>query len=123
MTTAAYLIDPFACEVRHVELASEASTFDELHEIYALLDCGIIEAVAPLNAGTDMMYLDEEGKCKRPPLARGFLCRLWPHDVIVGKALWIGSTAEGDNCTPQMTIDYVREHVVWMRREPDGGEA
>ncbi|CAB3758708.1 DUF3846 domain-containing protein [Paraburkholderia humisilvae] len=122
MATTAYLIDPFEGEVRLVQLGSDTGTFDELHELYALLECGIVEAVVPENSGSDVMYVDEEGKLRKPALMCGFVCSLWPHDVIVGKALWIGSTSDGNNCAPEMTIDYVREHVVWMRRDPPTGE-
>lgn len=111
MTTHAYVIDPFACQVRRVELVDDPDTDEGLNAIYALLDCGIVEAVVPESAGTDVMYVDEEGKAKN--ITCGFFCRLWPHDVILGKALWIGSTLDGDTCAPAMTIDYVRQHIIW----------
>jgi hypothetical protein len=110
--TIAYLIDPFARGVRRVELASEPSTFDELHEIYALLDCEVIESAHPYNAGRDLMYIDENGKINGHA-QEFFVCRLWPHDAIAGKALWIGATPDGNNTDPEMTIDYVRDHIVW----------
>jgi hypothetical protein len=111
MTTHAYLIDPFACEVRHVELVDDPDSDEGLHAIYALLDCAIIEAVVPESAGTDVLYVDEEGKAKEH--ACGFFCRLWPYEVLLGKALWIGSTVEGDTCAPSMPISYVRDHIIW----------
>jgi hypothetical protein len=113
--TKAYLIDPFVCEVKPVELHSEPGTFDELHDIYALIDCEHIESVHPYNAGGDLMYIDEDGKINGKA-QEYFMCRVWPHDALAGKALWIGSDTEGNNADPEMTIDYVRDHIVWAYR-------
>ena len=64
-----------------------------------------------LTGKEDMLGRDEEGKAKEH--ACGFFCRLWPYEVLLGKALWIGSTVEGDTCAPSMPISYVRDHIIW----------
>lgn len=110
--TRAYLIDPFERAVRAVTLMSAPGSFDELHAMYALLDCEDLEAVRPYNAGNDALYMDERGKIKGKA-QQYFLCRLWPNDVIAGKALWCGVTPDGNNTDPEVTIDYVRDHIVW----------
>lgn len=114
--TRAYLIDPFKREVRAVALHARPGTHDELHEIYALLECDYIEAINPSNAGADVIYLDENGKIKSRAVGTAqqfFGCLLWPHDVLAGKALWIGSLPDGNNTDPECDIGYVRDHIIW----------
>jgi hypothetical protein len=107
----AYLIDPFARNVTRVERTAERGTRAELDELYTLLDCDTVEAIRPHNADSDMLYVDENGKM-RDPLAF-FLCRLWPHEPLTGRALWVGTTPEGDDADPACTLEYVRAHIVW----------
>ncbi|MBF3577472.1 hypothetical protein ISF62_18305 [Burkholderia pseudomallei] len=104
-----YLIDPYARTVSEGELAA-LNELDLLRSIYALLKCETIEAVRPLNSGVDIMYVDEDGLAGEQQAF--FFCRLFPQ-VIAGRALWIGTTPDGGNCSPEMTLEYVRDHVVW----------
>jgi hypothetical protein len=113
--TKAYLIDPFAREVHAVELKSRPSTHEELHEIYALIECSALESVHPYDVDGDLIYIDEDGKINGKEQAY-FMCRLWPHDALAGRALWIGSTSGGDNADPTSALEYVRDHIVWSTR-------
>ncbi|WP_233854148.1 DUF3846 domain-containing protein [Paraburkholderia sp. HD33-4] len=112
----AWLVDPFARTVTHVTLHSAVSSPEELHEIYALLDCTTIEAVNPVNAGGDLLFVDEDGKYRKPSEQAFFLCRLWPHEPLTGRALWVGRNDEGDIASPVSALDYVRAHIVWASK-------
>jgi hypothetical protein len=63
-----------------------------------------------VNAGHDLIYLDENGKLRPNDY---FLCRLWPHETLAGRALWVGCDRKGGNKAPDMTLEYVRAHVSW----------
>lgn len=105
----AYLIDPEAREVSEVEVDDD-NDMKMLHSIYKLMRCTAIEAVNPLNAGHDIIYLDENGKLK-PNIY--WLCRLWPYEGLAGRGLWIGCNGKGGNRAPDMKLDYVQAHIVW----------
>ncbi|MEX3929775.1 hypothetical protein AB4Y36_38190 [Paraburkholderia sp. BR10936] len=108
----AYLIDPFARTVTRVERSAQ-SAVAVLQEIYALLDCETIDAVRPVNASDDVIYIDDEGKMHDEREQAYFLCRLWPLDVLAGRALWVGSEPDGSECDPRSALEYVRDHIVW----------
>jgi hypothetical protein len=102
----AYLIDPAKRSI--LEVGTDA----ELQSIYDLLGVDIIEAVRPVNVQGDIIYIDEEGKLKDDqPM---FFCRLWPHDILMGKGLWIGTDEEGNNASAEMPLAYVKAHIVWV---------
>jgi hypothetical protein len=111
----AWLIDPFAQTVERVDLHAAVSSVDELHEIYTLLDCQTLESIAPLNADGDRMLIDEDGKINGRH-QEYFFCRLWPHDPLAGRALWVGRNAEGDITSPKRALEYVRGHIAWSLR-------
>ena len=118
MTRTAYLIDPWTCTVERVERTAVDAP-SQLREMRALMHCGYIQAVHLVNAGSDVMYLDEDGYQKD---AQAFFhCRLWPNQTVAGRALWVGKTPDGDDASPSMSLDYVRGHVKWgvWRRDRD----
>lgn len=78
----ALLIDPFNRLVREVE------TDGSPDHLYALMDCAYIETVCPEDVSGDVLLLDEEGKAVNGQAF--FICHLWPHDALAGKAVWIG---------------------------------
>jgi hypothetical protein len=102
MTKSAYLIDPWTRTVERVERTA-ADPSGELHEIYSLMQCDCIEAVRPHNAGSDLLYVDEDGKLKDAQAF--FFCRLWPQEPLAGRALWVGTTPDGDDASPTMPLD------------------
>lgn len=101
----AYLIDPFAKAV------SEVETDGTMASAYALMDCTYVESVRPENEFGDLLLLDEEGKARNDQ--RFFICHLWPHDALAGKALWIGSDGE-EFATPRTRRDVVLSNVSWL---------
>jgi hypothetical protein len=113
--TKVYLIDPFVCEVKPVELHGEPGSCDALHYIYALLDCERIESVHLDKAGCALIVVGVPGNVGGQAQAF-FLCRLWPHNAIAGKALWIGVPPDGHDTDPQKAIDYVRNQIAWAYR-------
>jgi hypothetical protein len=103
----AYLIDPFAKKVTTVE------TDGTLETIYSLVDCHYVEAVRPEDARGDLLLIDEEGKLREGQAH--FICHLWPHDSLAGKALWIGSDGE-EFAEPRLTMEQVTDNVSWLLR-------
>ena len=110
----AYLIDPVARTVTDIEV-DETNDHAMLMSLYAHMQCVTLEAVNPLNAGHDVIYLDENGKFHP---TGSFFCRLWPHDLLTGRAIWIGCDGKGGNCAPEMSRDYVAAHIVWADEAP-----
>ena len=110
MTTTAYLIDPWTRTVDAVErTAVDAPSV--LREIHSLMHCDYIQAVRLHNTDSDVMYLDEDGYLKYPQAF--FRCRLWSDQAVAGRALWVGTTAEGGDASPSTPLDDVRAHIVW----------
>jgi hypothetical protein len=107
----AYLIDPWTRTVTEVQRGADNSSHSRLREIYSLIDCDTITAVNPHNAGTDIIYVDDEGLFKDEQ--KFFLCRLWPQEALAGKGLWVGTTPGGDDASPSVTRRYVEDHIVW----------
>jgi hypothetical protein len=63
-----------------------------LAELYALLDCQLVEVVHchSREASGKILIIDEEGKLKGDPIMNPEATRLsglWPHDAIFGSAL------------------------------------
>jgi hypothetical protein len=108
----AYLIDPFARTVTQVERIKTTSGEKRLHEVYALTDCQCITAVGPENSNGDVFYIDDEGQMREDQA--WFFCRLFPHQALAGKALWVGTTSRGEDRDPSSTLEYVRAHIVWL---------
>ena len=113
----AYLIDPFAMTITEVERTAAPGN-DSLREIYKLIDCDTITAVRPENAKDDVMYVDDEGLFKSEQAY--FMCRLWPYQAIAGRALWVGTKANGNDASPKVTLEYVQAHIVWQLNERVG---
>ncbi|RZF26488.1 hypothetical protein EVC45_27565 [Paraburkholderia sp. UYCP14C] len=110
MTRTAYLIDPWTRTVKAVERTA-VDVSSVLQEIYCLMHCDYIQAVHLHDAGSDVMYLDEDGYWKDAQAY--FHCRLWSDQTVAGRALWVGKTADGDDASPSTPLDYVRSHIVW----------
>jgi hypothetical protein len=109
-TMPAYLIDPFARTVTRVGVRAKGSDI-ELAHAYELMQCDYIEAINPASAGRDVIYLDEHGKFKEHNAS--FICRLWPYETLLGRALWIGCDGDGGNKAPDMTLEYVAGHIAF----------
>jgi hypothetical protein len=110
MTRIAYLIDPWTRTVEAVErTAVDAPSV--LQEIHSLMHCDYIQALRLHDAGSDVMYLDEDGY--RKDARAYFHCRLWSDQTVAGRALWVGKTADGDDASPSTPLDHVRAHIVW----------
>jgi hypothetical protein len=105
----AYLIDPNDQTITAIEV-DEKNDMATLASLYAHMQCRYIEAINPLNAERDVIYLDEEGKFHPSGM---FFCRLWPYEWLTGRAIWIGCDGEGGNSAPEMPLDYVAAHIVW----------
>jgi hypothetical protein len=114
----AYLIDPFTRTVTQVERLSTTSGEKRLNEIYSLIDCQTITAVGPENSDGDIMYVDDEGQLRDEQAY--FFCRLFPHQPLAGKALWVGTTSRGEDRDPSKALDYVQAHVVWLAFTAEG---
>jgi hypothetical protein len=110
MIRTAYLIDPWTRTVKEVERTAVDAP-GVLREIHSLMHCAYIQAVRLHNAGSDVMYLDEDGHVKDTQAF--FHCRLWSDQAVAGRALWVGTTADGDDASPATPLDYVRAHIAW----------
>ncbi|MBC8638256.1 hypothetical protein IAG25_15650 [Caballeronia sp. EK] len=107
----AYLIDPFMQTVTEFE-RDGSGTQDRLQELYKAIGCDLVQAVYPDDTEGDVIYVDEEGLFK--PEQALFFCTLWPHQPLVGRGVWVGTARGGYDADPRMSLDYVREHIVWL---------
>lgn len=99
-TIKALLIDPVAKQVAEVVVENNLQAF------YHLLQCSVIEAAYPRGlAGTDHLYVDEEGLFK--PRQRFFHIRGYPQP-LAGRALMLGIDAQGESIDVASTFEQVR---------------
>lgn len=99
----AILIDPFAREVREIEVAAG------IDAIYAAIGAECFCTVG-LPDG-DAIYLDDEGVFRDKQ--QWFAVGNYPHP-LAGKGLILGCDEEGESCDPQVTGELIRAHVHWL---------
>jgi len=89
----ALLIDPATRTVTEIKIEKG------INAIYKAMDCDMFECPVELPNG-DVLYCDEEGKLNREKLIGGFTYSQGWCDIIMNKALVIGSTPSGNstNC-------------------------
>jgi hypothetical protein len=104
----AILIDPFN------QTIIEHETDGELHSIYKLMQVSMIEAVY-LNSSKDCMYVDEEGLLGNLLEQAWFRIEGFEDNPFAGRGLVFGTTDDGGNSSPRITVDQLRTLVVWCR--------
>lgn len=106
----AYLVDPIAREIVEVETPEDSAS------LYALLGCRTFQILAARGlAGRDGLYVDEDARLKAPFFQKrmgtfhfkGFFA------PILGRALVVGHTADGECCDPKTPIARVRKMVAF----------
>lgn len=100
----AYLIDPGAQEVREVEYNGDYK------HIYRLIDCQCFDVVRVNNHG-DGIFLDDEGYITNG--IKSTFMWLGINHVLVGKGLLLGVDNQGESVSPRMSLEAVRNSVVW----------
>ena len=88
------LIDPATRTVTPIEIETG------IQAIYKAMDCNMFEAPVEFPNG-DVLYCDEEGKLNREKLIGGFTYSEGWNDIIMNKALVIGTnprTGDSTNC-------------------------
>lgn len=117
----AILIDPFACEVKHVDLTGNDNS-DDLASYYAALSheihpVGCFDvARARLLKGNDAIFIDDNGLLQ--PRERFFI-HVGYHAPLAGKGLIVGATDSGKAISAQTDIKHVRRCVVFLERIGD----
>ena len=103
----AYLIDPEKREVTEVDYSGDYK------DIYKLIDCSTFDVVGITPKG-DGIYVDDEGLFAEKRV-------YWQFDYsdgqayirLVNKGLVLGTTIEGDSIEPDISLEKVKEKVVW----------
>jgi hypothetical protein len=99
----AYLIDPLARTVTIVERGDSTS----LSPVYELLHCRAVERYAL--GGGDLLYVDQH----HPAGGGAFVCSFYPDISFIGRALWVGSSARGEEADPDMALDVAAAMIVF----------
>ena len=113
----AILIDPFACEVREVQIDG-----DDYKSYYPLLSHEIMPvdhftiAHAGILKGRDALFVDDEGLMKNAE--RWFLMPT-SHQPFAGKGLIVGADKRGNAADADTSIDTIR--VITVFAKPFGG--
>lgn len=102
MTTVAkvILIDPVEKKIRITNIEKDAKG-NFLKSIYALLGCDRITAAGDVT-NSDVIYADDEALLKnydteeQANYAPAFICKPWNPGPIVGKAIIVGTTSNGE---------------------------
>ena len=104
----AYLIDPEKKEVTEVEYSGDYK------DIYRLIDCSTFEIVGITPKG-DGIYVDEEGLYADRKHLWSFKGILFNNHLfnLINKGLVLGSNIVGDTIEPDLSLEEVRERVVW----------
>lgn len=100
------LIDPATRTVTPIEINKG------IEAIYKAMDCEMFECPVDFPNG-DVLYCDEEGKLNRKKLIGGFTYSHGWNDIIMNKALVIGSTRDGDSKDCKSTPEEIRNSKEW----------
>lgn len=106
------LIDPFACEVKHIEINK-----GELRDYYAALSHETMEvdtftcAYPGTLKGRDTLYVDDEGLMKNP---ERLFAMAGAHQPFAGKGLIVGTDAEGNSIDAETDIVMVRLSTMFL---------
>jgi len=96
------LIDPETQTIKEIEIEKG------IKAIYEAMDCEMFECPIYFDNG-DVLYCDEEGKLNREKLVGGFTYPKQWGDVIMNKALVIGTDhSTGDSVSCKSTPEYVK---------------
>ena len=107
------LIDPATRTVTEIEINNNSAA------IYKAMDCSMFECPVEFPNG-DVMYCDEEGKLNREKLIGGFTYPKQWNDIIMNKALVIGTTPNGNSKSCKTKIADVMEAwggIAWVVKE------
>ena len=100
------LIDPATRTVTEIEIEKGSAA------IYKAMNCERFECPVELPNG-DVMYCDEEGKLNREKLIGGFTYTKGWHDIIMNKALVIGTTRGGNSTSCKSKPADILETKEW----------
>ena len=118
-TLTAILIDPFACEVKEIQLP-DAHDASILKAYYAALShethpvTYFDAARAGLLRGRDVIFVDDEGLLQ--PRQRYFL-HVGYHMPLAGKGLIVGATRSGDAKSAETKLSEVQRCTVFLKVE------
>lgn len=107
--TTTILIDPFAKEVRNVEM-----DLNDFEAIYSLLKCIQVDAEGFGNDG-DLVVVDDEGLLTSPDEQQyfSFAIESYGRMILAGRTLVVGSTKAGDWISPACTLHDVLARILW----------
>lgn len=114
MATQVYLIDPFAKTVTETSLDRRLG----LKDIYRLMECSTIDAVR-FRDRSDVIYVDDNGLYADDQ--RFFKVEGYPQP-LTGKALYVGTTEEGEDCAPTLTLEQVQYMIEFMPNSTEAPE-
>lgn len=100
------LIDPATRTVTEIEIEKGSAA------IYKAMNCERFECTVELPNG-DVMYSDEEGKLNREKLIGGFTYTSGWHDIIMNKALVIGTTRGGNSTSCKSKPEDILNSKEW----------
>lgn len=105
------VIDPYTQTVyeTRIDRGSLNAIYDTIGE-----GCDMFEAVYPMCLGGDCMFVDEEGKLGRQ--TAGFKMRPFEGDVLMGRAIILGTDEDGNSASTIWTDYEIQEFVTgWVR--------
>ena len=107
------LIDPATRSVTEIEINNNSDA------IYKAMDCSMFECPVEF-PNRDVMYCDEEGKLNRDKLIGGFTFPEAWNDIIMNKALVVGTTPNGNSTSCKTKIADVLKAwggIAWVTKE------
>ncbi|TXT26332.1 MAG: hypothetical protein FD134_576 [Gallionellaceae bacterium] len=107
--TTAILIDPFAKEVKSVEI-----DVGDFEAIYALLRCTQVDA-EEFGSDGDLFVVDDEGLLINSDEQEyfSFATEIHGRMILAGRTLVVGSTKSGDWILPASTLSDVLTRILW----------
>jgi hypothetical protein len=113
MSKYGYLIDPFAKTVTEVGYSGD------FRQIYSLIECETFD-VARVNKHGDSIFIDDEGLIVEKPQAF-FWFDGYPQP-LAGKGLLLGSDSDGESVSPHVTLQEVKDRLLWVEPVRVDGE-
>ncbi len=99
-----------AIKIDAVNRKIEEIDIDGLPDMQAAVG-GLIEIGHHFRPSADIIYVDEEGLLKEPD---NFFAIEHETQLLAGNGLIVGTGHQGEEKEPEITIEYVQKHVLWM---------
>lgn len=116
----AIMIDPFNRQITEIQITKDTGSIESsmmhMQEIYSALNCDLFTVANYIGGEGDALYVDDEGLLGDLDEQRFFMLTgdNVHHQPLAGMGLIMGTDDEGNSISPKITVERVREIIVFV---------